>query len=55
MDLFDGGINKTLAVSNESQNVSQNMLEQADEVIKMAIEFSSLPVSDELKVFNSIQ
>ena len=31
------------------------MLEQAEETMQMAIELSSLPVSEELKVFNSIQ
>ena len=54
-DQFDGGINKSLVVPNESQIDCQKMLEQADETIQMAIEFSNLPVSDELKVFNSIQ
>ena len=54
-DHIDGGINKSLAIPNESQNVSQNMLVQTDEAIQMAIKFSNLPVSDELKVFNSIQ
>ena len=54
-DQFDGGINKSLAVPNESQNISQNMLEQVEETMQMAIKLSSLPVSDELKVFNSIQ
>ena len=55
MEKFDGGINKSLATTNESMNVSQNILEQTDEIFNLAIELSNQPISDELKIFNSIQ
>ena len=41
MEKFDGGINKSLATTNESMNVSQNILEQTDEIFNLAIELSN--------------